>query len=128
MKIFFEQKKPGRTRQTIEATVRACVAAFNKRVASSPEDPDIDNADKVLDEQSISDLAETGRVAFGIVYDNRQADADHAVANALQCYEDGIFRMFLNGCPLGDIFTPVELMEGDCLSVVRLTLLAGRMW
>lgn len=77
MKIFFEQKKPGRTRQTIEpvaveidgcpasvgalieATVRACVAAFNKRAASSPEDPDIDidNADKVLDEQSISDLA-----------------------------------------------------------------------
>lgn len=148
MKIFFEQKKPGRTRQTIEpvaveidgcpasvgalieATVRACVAAFNKRAASSPEDPDIDidNADKVLDEQSISDLAETGGVAFGIVYDNRQADADHAVANALQCYEDGIFRMFLNGCPLGDICTPVEVMEGDCLSVVRLTLLAGRMW
>ena len=57
----------------------------------------------------------------------RQADADRAVANALQCYEDGIFRMFLNGCPLGDICTPVEVMEGDCLSVVRLTLLAGRM-
>ncbi len=74
-----------------------------------------------------SDL-ETGRVAFGIVYGNRQADADKAVANALQCYEDGMFRMFLNGVPLGDIHSPVEVREGACLSVVRLTLLAGRMW
>lgn len=146
MKIFFEQKKPGRTKQTIEpvaveidgcpasvgalieVTVRSCVAAFNKKAASSPEDPDIGDAGEVLDEQAISELAETGRVAFGIVYGNRQADADKAVANALQCYEDGMFRMFLNGVPLGDIHSPVEVRKGACLSVVRLTLLAGRMW
>lgn len=146
MKIFFEQKKPGRTKQTIEpvaveidgcpasvgalieVTVRSCVAAFNKKAASSLEDPDIGDAGEVLDEQGISNLVETGRVAFGIVYGNRQADADKAVANALQCYEDGMFRMFLNGVPLGDIHSPVEVREGACLSVVRLTLLAGRMW
>ncbi len=81
MKIFFEQKKPGRTKQTIEpvaveidgcpasvgalieVTVRSCVAAFNKKTASSPEDPDIGDAGEVLDEQGISNLVETGRVA-----------------------------------------------------------------
>ncbi len=148
MKILFEQKKPGRTRQTvqptameiegdpktvkelIEATVRVCVAAFNLKAMDAPErdNPDADTTHKLLSPSDIADLAETGRVAFGIVYNGNTEDPDKAVANAVQCYEDGLYRMFLNGHLLGDINTKIELTEGDCLTVVRLTLLAGRLW
>lgn len=146
MKILFEQKKPGRTRQSIapveveiegrpetvveliEATVRSVVAAFNSRAMSAPEDADADRSGAVLDEERISDLAETGRVAFGIVYSGRQEDPDKAVANALQCYDDGLFRIFLNGAPIEGRDTPIELNDGDKLTVVRLTMLAGRLW
>lgn len=148
MRIMFEQKKPGRTRQSvqpvemeiegrpttvgtlIEATVRACVAAFNLKAASAPdrEHMDADLAHNVLSNETIGNLAETGRVAFGIVYNSKEEDSGEAVAHALQCYEDGLFRMFLNGKALGSTDSAIELNEGDCLTVVRLTLLSGRLW
>lgn len=146
MKILFEQKKPGRTRQAIapvemhiegrpttvgeliEATVRCVVAGFNSRAALSPEDADSDTSAPAMDNARIADLAETGRVAFGIVYNGHPEDPDKAVANALQCYDDGLFRIFLNGTPLDGKETIIELNDGDTLTVVRLTLLAGRLW
>ena len=146
MKILFEQKKPGRTRQTIvpvemeiagkpanvgeliEAAVRRVVADFNDRANRAEADTEKDTGGKVLTTTDIADLAETGRIAFGIVYNGKQVDADEAVANALQGYDDGLFRIFLNGRLLGEADEAIELCEGDLLMVVRLTFLAGRMW
>ncbi len=157
MRLYFEQKKPGRVRQNIEpvaicieghpstvggliaATVRACVDAYNLKAAQVPENPDEDlrrqrgcdedqRKQMVLDEKTITDLAETGRVSFGIVYNGKMVDADEAVANALQCYEDGLFRIFLNGKPLKEVNDEIELKENDTLTLVRLTFLAGRLW
>ncbi|MCM1093960.1 MAG: hypothetical protein NC421_08395 [Lachnospiraceae bacterium] len=146
MKILFEQKKPGRVRQDIvpvemdiegkpatvgqliESAVRSVVASFNRRAMSAPGEPDSDNARAFIGYECMADLVETGRVAFGIVYNGRQVDPDEAVANALQCYDDGLFRMFLNGAPLEGKDTVIDLNEGDILTVVRLTLLAGRLW
>ena len=148
MKLFFEQKKPGRERQKIEPvlieiennpttvaqlideTVRTCVAEFNKKAINAPErdDLDADNTHNVLSGQTIENLAETGRIAFGMVYNGKTEDPDAAVANALQCYEDGLFRLFLNGYPLNDINDKLDLGDGDRITVVRLTLLSGRLW
>lgn len=146
MKILFEQKKPGRVRQDIvpvemdiegkpatvgqliEAAVRSVVASFNRRAMSASVEPDSDTTRVFIGSECMADLVETGRVAFGIVYNGRQENPDKAVANALQCYDDGLFRMFLNGAPLEGKETVIDLNEGDKLTVVRLTLLAGRLW
>ena len=148
MKLKFEQKKPGRIRQTvhpidieidgspstvaelIDATVRSCVAIFNHKAFCAPErdNMDVDSTRTPISEKQIDDFAETGRVAFGIVYNGKMADPDIAAANALQSYADGLYRIFLNGNPLGELETKIKLTEGDCLTVVRLTLLAGRLW
>lgn len=151
MRIFFEQKKPGRTRQDIatvavdvegkpetvgqliEATVRSMVAAFNRRAADAPTDPDSDitpapYGSGSLEETEIARLAETGRVVFGIVYNGNTADPDKAVEDALLAYDDGLFRMFLNAKPLVNKDDAINLNEGDLVTVVRLTMLAGRMW
>ena len=148
MKLIFEQKKPGRIRQSIEpveieidcipstvgalveASVRACVDTFNRRAIHAPDrdDMDSDRIHNVLGRDRIADLIETGRISFGIVYNGRTEDADKAVKNALQCYEDGLFRIFLNGTQLGDLKDEIDVKEGDTLTVVRLTMLAGRLW
>lgn len=151
MRILFEQKKPGRTRQNIakvavdvegkpetvgqliEATVRTMVAAFNRRAVEAPADPDCDitpapYGSSPLEETDIARLAETGRVAFGIVYNGNTADPEKAVGDALLAYDDGLFRMFLNAKPLGNKDDAIDLKEGDLVTVVRLTMLAGRMW
>lgn len=145
MKLKFEQKKPGRIKQSIQPiiieidgtpvtvgelikeVVIACVKAFNERAmkASSMDDDIIHDKP---DQNSIDILAETGRVTFGLVYNEKTESVEKAVANAIQCYEDGIYRMFLNGKPLGEKESIIELTEGDCLTIVRLTMLAGRLW
>ncbi|MBF1704203.1 MAG: hypothetical protein HXO79_04185, partial [Selenomonas sp.] len=49
--------------------------------------------------------------------------------NARQSFEDGIYRIFVNGEELGETCdTPVTLKENDEITFVRLTMLAGRMW
>lgn len=164
MRIFFEQKKPGRVRQTIEpvalditiddatvggliaASVRSCVDAYNKKITSRADDTnnrfgaddankksgtndfDRDSLHPAKTAEEIEDMAETGKVAFGFIYNGKPVDAEAAVANALQCYEDGFFRVFLNGTPLGDANEKIEIKEDDTLTVVRLTMLAGRLW
>ena len=148
MKLMFEQKKPGRTRQSIEpveieieglpstvgalieATVRTCVDAFNHRAHQAPDrdNMDSDSIHRVIGSERIADLIETGRVSFGIVYNGKTEAPDKAVLNALQSYEDGIFRIFLNGKPLGELKEEINVKDGDTLTVVRLTMLAGRLW
>lgn len=157
MRLFFEQKKPGRVKQSIQpvavviddnpstvggliaSTVKACVCAYNIKAMQAPENPDEDQRETmisddgkrkqvVLDEKTINELAETGRVSFGIVYNGKLVDPDEAVANALQCYEDGLFRIFLNGKQLKEADEEIEVKENDTLTVVRLTFLAGRLW
>ncbi len=146
MKIYFEQKKPGRLRPSITpvslditldeasakgliaATVRSCVEIYNQKVKYTTDDFDKDTAHPVKTDREIEDLAESGKVAFGFVYDGKPIAPEPAVANALQCYADGLFRIFLNGSPLGEPDQEIEIKEGDTLTVVRLTMLAGRMW
>ncbi len=148
MRLMFEQKKPGRIRQSVEpveyeiegnpatvgeliaATVKACVEAFNSKALKAPdrEDMDADDTHKPLRDSQIADMVETGRVAFGIVYNGKTADPSKTAENALQAYEDGLFMLFHNGVPLGGADEKIQLSEGDIVTAVRLTLLAGRLW
>lgn len=148
MKLLFEQKKPGRLRQSIkqveieidsipttvgellELTVKICVDAFNRRALQAPDRDkmDEDSIHNLISKDCMDSLIESGRIAFGIVYNGSTEDPDMAVKNALQCYKDGIFRVFLNGKSLGELKDEIKLNDGDTFTVVRLTMLAGRLW
>ena len=67
-------------------------------------------------------------MVFGVNYNGEKASAEAAVKNALQAYEDGIFRLFVNDEEAGTADTSLVLREGDRLTFVRLTLLSGRLW
>lgn len=120
--------RPATTGALISSIVRTIVLAYNNCIDSNPTDPDADRHANPMDEHQINDLAETGRIAFGFVYNNKKEDPEKAVENALQCHEDGIFKIFLNGNPLGSNESRIEITDGDTLTIVRLTLLSGRMW
>ena len=146
MKILFEQKKPGRLKQTIKpmvvdidlknhtvdglitSTVKRFVEIYNDSFSQTPEEFDNDTQHAVISSRDISDLAEAGRVAFGIVFGGKPVVEEEAIINALQCYEDGLFRIFLNGTQLGRGKEYIDIKEGDTVTIVRLTMLAGRMW
>lgn len=106
--------------QLIEAIVRQNVRAFNDRTTK---------ADLVgyLTDDEIANQITTGRVEFGNLKNKRQQDEHQAVKNALQCYEDGIFRLLI-GEECVEFNQPIQLHENDQLVFIRLTMLAGRMW
>lgn len=81
-----------------------------------------------LTDEEINAQAETGKVSFGRIYSEKKADFDKAVGNALQCYEDGLVRVFQNEEEITQLDAPMRIQEEDCFTLIRLTFLAGRLW
>ena len=61
-------------------------------------------------------------------YNGRPAAETEAIVNALQSYEDGIFRIFIDDTEAGGLSSPVVLKEETTLTFIRLTMLSGRLW
>jgi len=81
-----------------------------------------------LTKEEIEGQAAVGKVGFGRIYSDKKADVAKAVENALQCYEDGLVRVFQNEEELENPDEKIEIQDGDCFTLIRLTFLAGRMW
>ena len=81
-----------------------------------------------LTDKKINDLSDAGKISFGVDYNEQKQDLEKAIENALQSYEDGIYRVFVNDEEMGEIDCEINLKENDELTFVRLTMLAGRMW
>ena len=75
-------------------------------------------------ERKIQEQAVTGKISFGLRGGN-DADADQAVENAVQCFEDGIYRIFADDEELTELGQPLPWHDGLVFTFVRLTMLAG---
>lgn len=114
-------KVPDTTAALIAAIVTMQVEEYNQRLEQS-------ELLKYLTNEEIQDKATTGKISFGVNYNGMSADTEKAIRNALQSFEDGIFRIFVDGEELESLEQPVSLHEGSELIFVRLTMFAGRMW
>lgn len=81
-----------------------------------------------LTAEEVEACAETGKVGFGRIYSEKKPDVTKAQENALQCFADGLVRVFQNGTELERLEENVEVKEGDTFTLIRLTFLAGRLW
>lgn len=112
---------PADVKELIEAIVSRQVREYNERLPQS-------DVLKYLTQEEVEDKATSGKVGFGVNYNGKSAAEAEAIANALQCYEDGIYRIFIDETETGELSSPVLLKENATLTFVRLTMLAGRMW
>ena len=108
-------------KELLESLVKIEVERYNRKNAD-------DTLVKYLTETQIEEQAATGKVSFGSVYSDKKADLEQAVGNALQCYQDGLVRVFRNGQELEQLDEKVLFVAGDEITLIRLTFLAGRMW
>ena len=107
----------------VAAFVTAEVTRFNARAEVG------ETALRYLTSKEIADAATVGKIGFGADYNGQVQDLTAAIENARQSFEDGIYRIFINGAEVeGALDTPVTLHENDEITFVRLTMLAGRMW
>lgn len=139
MKIYVKMKTAGRRRPILEpipydipdniSNLEELLSAFVRIEADKYNNKGTDiQIIPFLTEEEISDHASAGRVGFGRIYSEKKADEKKAFQNALQCYKDGLVRVFLNDRELTDLKEPVQLSEEDCITFIRLTFLAGRLW
>lgn len=112
---------PATVRELILAVVQAGVEEYNKRMESS-------ELLSCLTREEMEDRARAGKIGFGVNYGERRAEITAAQENALQCFEDGIYRIFQDGEPLEELDKSIALTEDSVFTFVRLTMLAGRMW
>ena len=108
-------------RELITSLVQIEVERYNQKNAD-------DTLIKYLTKEQIEEQAQTGKVSFGRVYSDKKADPEKAIENALQCYQDGLVRVFRNDQELERLEESVYFAPGDEITLIRLTFLAGRMW
>lgn len=115
------QGRPSTVRELICAVTEAGVQEYNQRMEAS-------DLLSYMTKDEIDDRAAAGKVSFGVNYGEHKADLRKAQENALQCFEDGIYRIFLDGKSLEDLDEIISIGEDSVFTFVRLTMLAGRMW
>jgi hypothetical protein len=108
-------------RQLIQEIVRQEVETYNSRGLENMLIP-------FLTETEIAEQSVVGKVGFGRLYSEKQADIDKAIETALQGFEDGLFKVLINNNEAIELDSPLEIFENDTLTFVRLTFLTGRLW
>lgn len=105
----------------IEAIVSWQVSEYNERLQQS-------EVLKYLTQEEVENKAASGKVGFEVNYNGKSAAETEAIINALQSYEDGIFRIFIDDTEAGDLSSPVPLKEESTITFIRLAMLSGRLW
>ena len=141
---FQYETVPETVEELITETVKICLDAYKKRVeaadtmicpqlccetsATSETSEDSANISMLHSKESIEEMAEIGKIAFGISYGEKVPDEKEAEDTAITAFEDGLYRIFSNGEELSDLQQSIVLNEDTELTFIRLTMLAGRIW
>ena len=112
---------PRNLRQLFSAIVESEVTAYNQKQTIPQLVP-------YLTAAQIEDQALCGKVSFGNIYSDNSADKSAALKNVLQCWEDGLIRVFMNETELTALDDDLIIKENTLFTFIRLTFLAGRMW
>ena len=117
---FILEERPVTLRELLIALTKLGVQQYNAR-------KDEGQILSYLTKDEIAAQAVRGKIASGL---RGGADAveEQAVENTIQCFEDGIYRIFLNDRALENLEERLTITEKDSFTFVRLTMLAGRLW
>lgn len=114
---FVLEEKPETVRDLIIGLTKLGVREYNQRKDEGQILP-------YLTKEEIKDMASAGKVSFGLRGGN-DADEDAAAANAIQSFEDGIYRIFAGEDEMTRLDEKIPWKEGINFTFVRLTMLAG---
>ena len=114
---FVLEKKPETARELLTELVQLGVREYNARKDEGQILPYLTKAE-------IMDQAASGKVAFGLRGGN-DAVEEEAVANAVQSFEDGIYRVFAGEEELTRLDEKIQWTEGLIFTFIRLTMLSG---
>ncbi len=77
-----------------------------------------------LTREQITDQAARGKISFG-VHGGGEANLQDALENTVQCFEDGIYRVFAGDVELTELEGGIPWKEDLVFTLIRLTMLSG---
>lgn len=78
-----------------------------------------------LSDSEIAAQAEEGRIRFAENYSENHDTIAKAMERTKQAYDDGLFRVFINGEEVTEWNAPISLCQGAEIVFLRLTMLTG---
>lgn len=114
---FILEERPGTVRELLADLTALGVEAYNGRK----------NEGQILSfltREEIDGQAARGKIVFG-QRGGRDAVAKEAIANTLQCFADGIYRVFAGDRELTKLDEEIPWTKELVFTFVRLTMLAG---
>ena len=114
---FVLDRKPKTVRQLLTDLVTLGVRDYNARKDEGQLLP-------FLTREEIADQATRGKIAFGMRNGEDACEAE-AVANAVLCFEDGIYRVFADETELTALEEAIPWTENTVFTFIRLTMLSG---
>ena len=78
-----------------------------------------------LSDSEIAEQAEEGRIRFAENYSENHDTIAKAMERTKQAYDDGLFRVFINGEEVTEWNAPITLCQGAEVVFLRLTMLTG---
>ena len=108
------------TKDLITELVKINVEKFNKKI----DDKDILS---IMTNEYIAEAARSGKIGDE-VHGDKKANLEKALDTAYLAFEDGLYCIFINDEQSEKLDDKLNLKDGDILTFIRLTMLAGRMW
>lgn len=69
-----------------------------------------------------------GKIGFGETYNDNPGDWEKALATLFQDFEDGLYRVYVDGTEYTELSQQISLSDGAEVVFIRLTMLSGMLW
>lgn len=107
-------------RELISCIVLKNVREYNEKQVDAP-------LFHYLTEKEFDEGEYVGKIGFADRKNEKHQDENQAVRNALECFEDGIYKVLINEDEITDL-GEIKIGENDTVTFIRLVMLAGRRW
>lgn len=114
---YMLDKKPDSVRELLTALTILGVKQYNAR-------KDEGKILAWLTKEEIAEQASRGKITSGL-RGGADASESQAVENTIQCFEDGIYRVFAGETELTSLSDTIPWTEHTIFTFIRLTMLAG---
>ena len=111
--------KVSTTKDLITELIKINVEKFNKKI----DERDILS---IMTNENIAKAARIGKIGDEI-HGDKKVNLDKALETAYLAFEDGLYCIFINDEQSEKLDDSLNLKDGDILTLIRLTMLAGRM-
>ena len=124
-KVIYQEEvelknKISTTKDLITELVKINVEKFNKKI----DERDILS---IMTNENIAKAARIGKIGDE-VHGDKKANLEKALDTAYLAFEDGLYCIFINDEQTEKLDDSLNLKDGDILTLIRLTMLAGRIW